>query len=95
MDDTSLNQFFLTSIAARVGAEEFYERLCSKLEAKCMTFARGMSSAIDLQKLSWPTSSVVYSVFVSSGQSPIPWSFGDQPLITLSGPETQEDDLDG
>ncbi|MDD2902637.1 MAG: toxin-antitoxin system HicB family antitoxin [Syntrophales bacterium] len=39
MDDTSLNQFFLTSIAARVGAEEFYERLCNKLEAKCMTFA--------------------------------------------------------
>lgn len=33
MDDTSLNQFFLTAIAARVGAEEFYERLVNRLKA--------------------------------------------------------------
>jgi predicted RNase H-like HicB family nuclease len=44
MDNTSLNQFFLTAVAARVGAEEFYERLSNKLEAKCMTFITAMPS---------------------------------------------------
>jgi predicted RNase H-like HicB family nuclease len=33
MDNTSLNQFFLTAVAARVGAEEFYERLTNKLKS--------------------------------------------------------------
>jgi len=44
MDGTSLNQFFLTAIAARVGAEEFYERLSNRLEAKCMTFVTALPS---------------------------------------------------
>jgi predicted RNase H-like HicB family nuclease len=44
MDDTSLNQFFLTAIAARIGAEEFYERLSNRLEAKCMTFVPALPS---------------------------------------------------
>jgi predicted RNase H-like HicB family nuclease len=30
-DETSLNQFFATAIAARVGAEEFYEHLAQRL----------------------------------------------------------------
>jgi len=34
MDDTSLNQFFLAAIAARVGAEDFAERLSNRIEAK-------------------------------------------------------------
>ncbi|MFZ5452353.1 MAG: toxin-antitoxin system HicB family antitoxin [Thermodesulfobacteriota bacterium] len=95
MDDTSLNQFFLTAIAARVGAEEFYERLCSKLEARCMTFSKGISSAIDLPNSLWSTSSVVNIISISAGQSPIPWSFGGQPLITLRGLINQEGDLNG
>jgi len=33
MDGTSLNQFFLTSVAARVGAEEFCERLINKIKS--------------------------------------------------------------
>jgi antitoxin HicB len=36
MDGTSLNQFFLAAVAARLGAEELYERLSNKLEAKFM-----------------------------------------------------------
>jgi predicted RNase H-like HicB family nuclease len=44
MDGTSLNQFFLTAVAARVGAEDFFERLFNRLEAKFMTFATSMSS---------------------------------------------------
>ncbi|MFH1596420.1 MAG: type II toxin-antitoxin system HicB family antitoxin [Pseudomonadota bacterium] len=44
MDGTSLNQFFLTAIAARVGAEDFFERLFNRLEAKFMTFATSMPS---------------------------------------------------
>lgn len=38
MDDTSLNQFFLAAISARVGAEDFVERLSKRLEAKYVTF---------------------------------------------------------
>ncbi|MEW6659767.1 MAG: type II toxin-antitoxin system HicB family antitoxin [Thermodesulfobacteriota bacterium] len=37
MDDTSLNQFILSAISGRVGAEEFFEHLLSKLEDKLMT----------------------------------------------------------
>jgi predicted RNase H-like HicB family nuclease len=56
MDGTSLNQFFLTAVAARVGAEEFYERLSIRLEAKCMTFAMGMPSLnINLHNPMWAT----------------------------------------
>ena len=44
MDNTSLNQFFLTAVAARVGAEDFVERLTKKLEAKCVTFATALPS---------------------------------------------------
>jgi len=43
MDDTSLNQFFLGAIAARVGAEDLYERLSNKLEAKCASLLSNMS----------------------------------------------------
>ncbi len=39
MDNISLNQFFLTAVASRVGAEDFVERLAQRLEAKCATFA--------------------------------------------------------
>lgn len=59
MDDTSLNQFFLTAISARVGAEEFYERLCNKLEAKCMTIAKPLASyTINLNTALWAIGSV-------------------------------------
>lgn len=49
MDNTSLNQFFLTAISARVGAEEFYERLYNRLEAKIMTFTTAPSLAFNFQ----------------------------------------------
>ncbi len=42
MDDTSLNQFFLTAIAARVGAEDFAEHLYNRLEA---IFATALTSS--------------------------------------------------
>jgi len=35
-DDISLNQFFISAIAARVGAEEFYDRLARNLEHRLM-----------------------------------------------------------
>ena len=59
MDDTSLNQFFLAAISARVGSEEFYERLCDKLEAKCLTFATVLPSyTINLNTALWAIGSV-------------------------------------
>jgi predicted RNase H-like HicB family nuclease len=83
MDDTSLNQFFLTAISARVGAEEFYERLCNKLEDRCMRLAGAVPS---------------YTIYVhqwsSPSQSPIPWPL-EQQIITLSGPIIKKEALDG
>jgi len=59
MDDTSLNQFFLTAIASRVGAEELYERLSNRLEAKCVTFATALPSyTINLNTALWAIGSV-------------------------------------
>ena len=59
MDNTSLNQFFLTAVAARVGAEEFYERLCNKLEAKFMAFPTASPSfSINVSAALWAVSSV-------------------------------------
>ncbi len=37
-DDVSLNQFFASAIAARVGAEDVYERLAQRLEARLMPY---------------------------------------------------------
>jgi predicted RNase H-like HicB family nuclease len=81
MDDTSLNQFFLTAICARVGAEEFYERLSNRLEAKFMTFAKAMSF-------------YTIKLWTSAGKSPIPWSPSGQ-VITLTGPSIEKETLDG
>jgi len=59
MDDTSLNQFFLAAIAARVGAEDFVERLSNRLEAKCVTFATAFPSyTINLGAALWATGPV-------------------------------------
>jgi antitoxin HicB len=84
-DDTSLNQFLVTSIAARVGAEEFYERLCSKLEAKCMTLAGVMPSY---------TINVLHQ-WSSPSKSSIPWSSLGQQVVTLTGPIIKKESLDG
>lgn len=46
MDDTSLNQFFLTAIAARVGAEDLIERLSKRLGDRSVTFAAAFPSYI-------------------------------------------------
>jgi predicted RNase H-like HicB family nuclease len=60
MDDTSLNQFFLTAVAARVGAEELYERLSNKLETKCMAFVTAIPSytTINVNAALWEIGSV-------------------------------------
>jgi len=60
MDGTSLNQFFLTAVAARVGAEEFYERLYNKLETKCMAFVTAIPSytTVNLNAPLWTIGSV-------------------------------------
>jgi predicted RNase H-like HicB family nuclease len=83
MDGTSLNQFFLTAVAARVGAEEFYERLYSRLEAKCMTFALGMPTLnINLHNALWATGPVT----MVSTQYSTP-TLTDQSFISDSGLE--------
>jgi predicted RNase H-like HicB family nuclease len=41
-NDTSLNQYFLTAIAASVGAGEFYERLVDRIEARLTPIARNV-----------------------------------------------------
>lgn len=55
MDDTSLNQFFLAAIAARVGAEEFVEHLSKRLEAKCATFVSALPSFTEINTVDFYT----------------------------------------
>lgn len=91
IDDTSLNQFFLAAIAARVGAEELYERLSNKLEAKYMTFVAAMSSfTINLHTSVWAISSVKpLTIKMSTAelleQSFIPLATGAMEMAFLSG----------
>jgi len=83
MDDTSLNQFFLAAIAARVGAEDFVERLSNRLEAKCMTFTTPLPSyTINLTAALWAIGSektMTTGMFTSelTEQSFIPWESGE------------------
>ena len=44
-DDVSLNQFFIGAIAARVGAEEFYDRLLQRFENRLMFTAGTVNAA--------------------------------------------------
>jgi predicted RNase H-like HicB family nuclease len=89
MDDTSLNQFFLTAIAARVGAEEFYERLSNKLEAKCMAFVASIPSytTINFNTEYWKINSL--NMMPIEGSSPGFWEnpsalFGSDEQVTVS-----------
>lgn len=83
MDNTSLNQFFLTAVAARVGAEEFVERLSNRLEAKCMTFTTPLPSyTINLTAALWAVGSektMTTGMFTSElpEQSFIAWESGE------------------
>jgi len=101
MDGTSLNQFFLTAVAARVGAEELYERLSNRLEAKCMTVATAMSSYIvNLHghlKLAGPVKMIATQVFSSAspGQIFFPLTSGEIQLTALSGQIIEEEALNG
>jgi predicted RNase H-like HicB family nuclease len=91
MDDTSLNQFFLTAIATRVGAEDFVERLSNRLEAKCAAFATAVPSyTVILNTALWAIGSV--NVTTTQEYPPelwekIPFSFdpGELQLAVPSG----------
>jgi len=91
MDDTSLNQFFLTAVAARVGAEEFYERLSNRLEAKCMTFVTTLPSCtVNLNAPLWAIGSV--NMMATQNLSPefweksfIPFESGELNMAIQSG----------
>jgi predicted RNase H-like HicB family nuclease len=59
MDNTSLNQFFLTSVAARVGAEELYEHLSKRLETKYTILSANLpASTVNLYTNLWAIGSV-------------------------------------
>lgn len=82
MDDTSLNQFFLAAIAARVGAEDFVEHLCKRLEAKCAAFVPNFPSyTINLNTTLWPT---IGSVNVMPTQG-VAFALSEKPFISWSG----------
>lgn len=79
MDNTSLNQFFLTAVAARVGVEDFVERLSKRLEAKYTTFATfSPSYTVNLGAIQLPISSVniMTNQFFSSESSEKPFISG-------------------
>ncbi len=101
MDGTSLNQFFLTAVAARVGAEEFYERLSNRLEAKYMTVATAMSSYIvNLHgplRFTGPVQMIATQVFSSASprQTFFPLAPGEMQMSVLSGQISEEEALNG
>lgn len=74
MDDTSLNQFFLTAIAARVGAEEFYERLSNRLEARFMIIATAWVTGPLNMVIDTFTPSQKYTLLSPSGLQNIPFA---------------------
>lgn len=101
MDGTSLNQFFLTAVAARVGAEELYERLSSRLEAKCMTVTTAMPFYIvNLHgplRLTGPVQMIDTQVFSPTlpGQNFFSLTSGGMQMTALSGQIIEEEALDG
>jgi predicted RNase H-like HicB family nuclease len=78
IDNTSLNQFFLTAVAARVGVEDFVERLSKRLEAKCAAFATfSPSYTVNLSDIQLPISSFnMTNQFFSSESSEKPFISG-------------------
>lgn len=101
MDGTSLNQFFLTAVAARVGAEELYVRLSNRLEAKCTTVATAMSSYIvNLHgplKLTGPVRMIATQVFSSASpmQNFFPLTTVGIQMTALSDQIIDEEALNG
>jgi predicted RNase H-like HicB family nuclease len=101
MEDTSLNQFFLTAIAARVGAEDFVERLSNKLETKFMTLATSMPSFtfnfLSALNLTAPQKMVTTQVFTSalSDQPFIPLATDGLLMTAISGKNIEEGTLNG
>jgi predicted RNase H-like HicB family nuclease len=101
MDGTSLNQFFLTAVAARVGAEDFFERLFNRLEAKFMTFATSMPSFTfnfhSALNLTGPLKMVATQVFTSAlpDQLFIPLAPDGMQMTAISGLIIEEGTLNG
>ena len=97
MDGTSLNQFFLAAVAARVGAEELYERLSNKLEAQCMRVATAMPYyTVYLHgalKLTGPVNTVATQIFSSASpeQTFFPLTTGGIKLTTLGSQIIEEE----
>ncbi|MGP8050278.1 MAG: toxin-antitoxin system HicB family antitoxin [Desulfobaccales bacterium] len=71
-DDTSLNQFLVTSIAARVGAEEIVEHLSKKLEAACAALVPAFHSyTINLNTGFWTIGAL--NIMTNESFSPALW----------------------
>jgi predicted RNase H-like HicB family nuclease len=82
MDNTSLNQFFVTAIAAKVGAEEFVEYLSNRLEAKLAGFATVLPSyTINLNTALWAVGSMNMMIPLNS-----PYELSEKPFISFSEP---------
>ena len=61
-DGTSLNQFLLSAIAARIGAEDLYARIADKLEIRIMTTAANVMTATHYAITEWKTSHYLIDV---------------------------------
>jgi predicted RNase H-like HicB family nuclease len=100
MDNTSLNQFFLTSVAARVGAEELYDHLSKRLEAKCMTIATNFPMyTINLSTALWAIDSVNVMAtpnfsFELSEKSFIPFKSAELPMTSVAWQFPVEEDAE-
>jgi predicted RNase H-like HicB family nuclease len=78
-DDVSLNQFFASAIAARVGAEDLYERLAQRLEARLMPFVPIVTSQQIISVISFVP--IAFSPNLGD-VVPLSWPWATIPAVT-------------
>lgn len=96
MDGTSLNQFFLTAIAARVGAWEFYERLVNKFEENLQQFQAKSAYVVNLHipiRVEGPVQPSIIQNFTPELTGQVDLS--GHPIIISSGPIFEKEALNG
>lgn len=92
MDNTSLNQFFLSAIATKVGAGEFFEQLFNKLEDKLTTMATTLSSCTASIKVEAP---MQYATTIQMSTQALAYPVYQSEQTIYIAPTFEKEALDG
>jgi len=84
-DAVSLNQFFLSAISTRIGAEDFYNRLVDRLEERLLPTARTVIFLSDkhMQKWDEPVKAVRTMPFITALKSDEPIASTEKVLMEV------------